>query len=226
MTDSGSPRSTNGSPRAARSSTGTTTLEPLWPDRARFAVCLTHDVDVLSRRSTPRQIARFARAGFERDGSLRRLGRPPVRVARSLRDGVSRAPSLRETLERSVELEARRDLVASYLFTPPPGRDASRFDCVYAPEDACTFRGTQRNVGDVMRILADEGFDVGLHGSYHAGMRPGALAAERATLERATGLRLTSTRQHLLHWDVRWTPEHQSSAGFTVDSSLGFNRNV
>ena len=117
-------------------------------------------------------------------------------------------------------------LTASYLFTPPPGRDASRYDCVYAPGDACTFRGVRRTVGDVVRTLADEGFDVGLHGSYHAGLRPGALAAERETIERATGLRLKSTRQHLLHWDVRSTPHFQAQAGFSVDSSLGFNSNV
>jgi hypothetical protein len=77
-----------------------------------------------------------------------------------------------------------------------------------------------------MRALADEGFDVGLHGSYEAGVRPGALAAERETLERATGLTVTTTRQHLLRWDVRVTPQLQQDAGLRVDSSLGFNRNV
>jgi hypothetical protein len=201
-------------------------LESPWPNGAPFAVCLTHDVDVLSARSTPRQIVRHARAGLEPDGSVRRLARPPVRLARSLRGGVSVAPSLRETIERSVELAAARGLTASYLFTPPPGRDASRFDCVYAPGDACKFRGERRTVADVMRILADEGFDVGLHGSYHAGVRPGLLAQERGQLERATGRHATSTRQHLLHWDVRTSPPLQAAAGLRVDSSLGFNRNV
>jgi hypothetical protein len=201
-------------------------LEPPWPNAAPFAVCLTHDVDLLSKRSTPRQIARHAGTGLERDGSVRRFARPPVRLARSLRSGVSLAPSLRETIERSVAIAAGHGLTASYLFTPPPGRNASRFDCVYAPGDACTFRGARRTVADAMRILADEGFDVGLHGSYHAGVSPGMLAEERAHLERTTGLRVASTRQHLLHWDVRTSPRLQADAGLRVDSSLGFNRNV
>ena len=81
-------------------------------------------------------------------------------------------------------------------------------------------------VADVMRTLAAEGFDVGLHGSYGAARDPGALAAERAVLRHATELEITSTRQHLLHWDVRWTPQLQEDAGLTADSSLGFNRNV
>ncbi len=201
-------------------------LEPLWPGQGRFAVCLTHDVDLLSARSTPRQVLRHARAGLESDGTIRRFARPPARVARSLRAGIARAPATRETIERSVELETARSLTASYLFTPPPGRDASRFDCVYALDDPCRFRGARRSVAEIMRTLADEGFDIGLHGSYHAGLRPGALRRERDALEQATGLPIETTRQHLLHWDARWTPALQEAAGLRVDSSLGFNRNV
>jgi hypothetical protein len=200
-------------------------LEPLWPDGRRFAVCLTHDVDLVSERATPRQAARFARAGANGSG-LARFARPPVRLARSLRAGIARVPSARETLEHSVALEAEHGAVASYLFTVPPTAGPSRYDCVYAPEDPCLFRGRKQRVAGVMRTLAAEGFDVGLHGSYEAALRPGALAAERETLERATGLTVTTTRQHLLHWDVRRAPRLQEEAGFRVDSSLGFNRNV
>ena len=208
-----------------------TALVPLWPEGRRFAVCLTHDVDLVSRESTPRQIMRYARAGLARTGTTRRqellrFARPPIRVARSLRSGAARVPSTRDTLERSVALETRRGAVASYLFTVPPAGGRSRYDCAYAPSDLCLFREAPRRVADVMRTLADEGFDIGLHGSYQAGVRPGALAAERAALERATGLEVRTTRQHLLHWDVRWTPGLQVEAGLRVDSSLGFNGNV
>jgi hypothetical protein len=203
----------------------TTTLEPLWPEGRRFAVCLTHDVDLVSSRSTPRQVVRHALAGLD-GGGLVRFARPPVRLARSLRSGLARVPSARETLERSAALEADRGATASYLFTVPPAGGPGRYDCVYAPDDPCLFRGRRQRVADVMRTLADEGFDVGLHGSYEAAVRPGALAAERETLRRATGIEATTTRQHLLHWDVRRTPRFQDEAGLLVDSSLGFNRNV
>jgi hypothetical protein len=204
-----------------------TPLEPLWPEARRFAVCLTHDVDLVSPRSTPLQVVRHARAGLDRDGSiLVRLARPPVRIARALRSGLALAPSLRETLELSISLEADRGTTASYLFTVPPARGIGRYDCVYAPEDACSFRSERRRIADMIRTVADEGFDVGLHGSYRAGVEPAALKAERERLERSTGVEITTTRQHLLHWDVRWTPPLQEQAGFEVDSSLGFNRNV
>jgi hypothetical protein len=204
----------------------TVALEPLWPRQHPFAVCLTHDVDLVSASSTPRQIVRYARAGLAGNGAgVLRAVRPAVRVARSLW-GVSRAPSTAATLERSIELEAQRGATASYLFTVPPTIGRSRYDCVYAPGDICRFRGAAMTVADLMRTIAAEGFDVGLHGSYAGASREGALAAERATLERATALEVTSTRQHFLHWDIRWTPRLQEEAGLRADSTLGFNRNV
>jgi peptidoglycan/xylan/chitin deacetylase (PgdA/CDA1 family) len=205
-------------------------LEPLWPDGRPFAVCLTHDVDMLSEQSTPRQVVRYARAGLAPGAPgagerLLRLARPSVRLARSLRT-LARTPSTRETLELSVELEVQRGATASYFFTVPPPNGASRYDCVYSPADRCFFRGARRRVADVMRALAEDGFDVGLHGSYHSGLRGGSLAEERQILQRATGLDITTTRQHFLRWEARTTPQLHEAAGLRADSSLGFNRNV
>jgi hypothetical protein len=205
-----------------------TVLEPLWPAGKSFAVCLTHDVDILAARSTPRQVIRHATAGLGRGGehdSLR-FARPPVRAARALRGGVAFAPSTRDTLELSCALEAKYDASASYFFTVPPGGGGSRYDCTYAPSDHCTFRGARTTIADVIRTLADEGFDVGLHGSYHSATHPGVLATERETFEHATGITPTTTRQHFLHWDIKRTPQLQNAAGFTADSTLGFNRTV
>jgi hypothetical protein len=203
-------------------------LVPLWPDRRPFAICLTHDVDIVSGKLTPKQVARTARAAFAPDGrrSPLRVARPAVRAARALRTGIVRAPSLTATVERSVAMEAKRDLTASYFFTVPPAGSWTRWDCVYAPEDRCTFRGEEQRIGDVMRTLRMEGFDVGLHGSYESARTPGVLERERARLETAVGAPVETTRQHFLHWDVRWTQRLQEQAGLRADSSLGFNRTV
>jgi hypothetical protein len=77
-----------------------------------------------------------------------------------------------------------------------------------------------------MRAVHHDGFDVGLHGSYAASSTPGMLGRERAMLEKATGLEITTTRQHFLSWDIRWTPAHQEAAGLVADSTLGFNFDV
>jgi hypothetical protein len=208
-----------------------TTLEPTWPNGHRFAVCLTHDVDLLSPRSTARQALRYARAGSAAESAAgreprSRLARPPVRRGRACRHGIVRTPSMRDTLERSVDVETRRGAVASYFFTVPPTGHWTRFDCVYAPGDPCRFRGARLRLTDVVHVLADEGFDVGLHGGYRAALEPGALEAERNALVAASGLAITTTRQHFLRWDIRTTPLLQESAGLRADSSLGFNRGV
>jgi hypothetical protein len=207
-----------------------TELEPLWPDGRRGVVCLTHDVDVLSRTLTPAQVARSVRAGAAAAATsanvAARTGRAAARAARSVVRGVSRAPSLAATLERSVALETARSVVASYFFTVPPEGAWTRWDCVYAPTDRCEFRGRRTTVDAVMRTLADDGFDVGLHGSYESARTPGVLERERSVLEQALGASVRTTRQHFLHWDVRWTPSLQERAGLEVDSSLGFNRTI
>jgi len=81
-------------------------------------------------------------------------------------------------------------------------------------------------VADLMRTLVEEGFDVGLHGGYAAALTPGLLTAEREILEAATGLEVTTTRQHFLRWDIRQTPLYEEEAGLLADSSLGFNSTV
>src|SRR5439155_19917609 len=88
------------------------------------------------------------------------------------------------------------------------------------------FRGERIRVADMMRTLHEEGFDVGLHGSYNSAVVPGRLVQEKQALEQAIGAAVTTTRQHFIHWDVRTTPRLQAEAGFTADSTLGFNRNV
>jgi hypothetical protein len=115
---------------------------------------------------------------------------------------------------------------ASYFFTVLPERRVSRYDCLYALDDPCVFRGKRLRVADVVVQLAEDGFDVGLHGSYHSALEPGLLSEQKDALEHATGLDVRTTRQHFLHWDIHTTPHLQNDAGLAADSTLGFNRSV
>lgn len=208
---------------------GRARLEPLWPDGHAFAVCLTHDVDFVSEQLTPAQAARWVRAGLAGNGSSRSVVnaiRPPVRLARALANGIRRNPSAATALERCVELERSRGVTSSYFFTVFPERAASRFDPVYLPDDPCCFDGRNTTIAAVMRELVADGFDVGLHGSFNSATEPGMLLNEKKILEEALGKRVTTTRQHFLHWDVRKTPAFQAQAGLLADSSLGFNRSL
>jgi hypothetical protein len=206
------------------------TTDTPWPEGRPFAVCLTHDVDLIADTVTPRQAARSMRVsllggGHSRGDRIVRLARPGVRAARALYHGISSAPAA-TALERCVQLEREHGVTASYFFTAYPGGEGHRYDCVYDFGDACRFGGERVSVAEVIRGLHRDGFDVGLHGSYNSALVPGRLADEKRALENATGLAVTTTRQHFVHWDVRSTPHLQAEAGFTADSTLGFNRNV
>jgi len=200
-------------------------LVPLWPEAQPFAICLTHDVDFVSAESTPAQVVRSLRAAASGTGPLRFV-RPAVRLARAAVHGVRRTPSALDALQRCVDLEREYGVTGSYFFTVFPDEHVDRVDCLYLPGDRCRFDGRSTTVGQVMRTLLAEGFDVGLHGSYHSALVPGMLARQKAVLEQALGSAIRTTRQHFLHWDVRMTPALQEQAGLAADSTLGFNRNV
>lgn len=203
-------------------------LEPLWPDGRRFAVCLTHDVDMVSRQATPRQIARAVRLGLAARGYRSQHERvwAARALARAARFRLARVPSCGETLEQCLAIERDAGVVASYFFTVYPPARPSPYDCVYAFSDDCAFQGRRRSVRDVVRAIADDGFDVGLHGGYHTAHDASAMVAEKEALETAVGREVTTTRQHYLNWDVRTTPLLHERAGLRADSTLGFNRNV
>jgi len=202
----------------------------LWPGGRPFAVCLSHDVDLVSESVTPRQALRSMRlsllgAPTSRRDTIVRLARPGVRAARAVRDGLSKTP-VAEALESCIEIEREHRVPATYFFTVYPGGDGHRYDCTYALEDPCRFGGARVTVADLVRGLDREGFEVGLHGSYNSAFASERLAAEKVALEAAVGSSVTSIRQHFLHWDARTTPRIHSHVGFSTDSTLGFNRNV
>lgn len=197
---------------------------PRWPDGRPFAICLSHDVDLVSDAVTPRQALRSMRLSLLGSGAVR-FARPAVRAARAVHNGISPTPAA-EALERCVELERKHGVTASYFFTVYPGGEGHRYDCTYDFGDPCRFGGTRVTVAEVARTLDREGFEVGLHGSYNSAFARERLSSEKQALEQATGLPVTSVRQHFLHWDARATPRIHSHAGISADSTLGFNRNI
>ena len=201
-------------------------LEPLWPNGHKFAVCLTHDVDMLSRQVSLPQAVRSVRAAFggvrgsKNDGRAYRVAKA---LGRSIYYGISRVPSTEGTIERCIEIEREFGVKSSYFFTVSP---LHPYDCVYTVRDACRFRNERKTVASVIRAVAAEGFDVGLHGSYLSARSDGFLRDEKRALEDAAGQAVQTIRQHYLNFDPAITPRLQDAADFRADSTLGFNRNV
>ncbi len=205
---------------------GAASCAPLWPDGRSFVVCPSHDVDMVTRTWTPSQVVRSLGTALSGARGMDRTEAVLKACGRAIVYGTSRAPSSAATLQRCIDIELARDVRGSYFFTVhPPGR-ASWYDSVYRVDDRLVFGDQRRRVRDVMNEVAQAGFDVGLHGSSASATDARLLSAQREVLEGAIDGEVQTIRQHWLHWDVRATPAAQAAAGFTADSTLGFNRNI
>jgi len=186
---------------------------PRWKNDARFAAALTHDVDDVQLRS-------FA------------LGLRLLAQGRSIREfatrealfGASRGgPDPYSQFERWIGEEERRGLRSTfYVFAPEPTR-RHRDDAAYRWSDRIAFGSERVAVAEVFRRLHGRGFEIGLHGSYLSHRSPGELARQKRQIEEAVGAPVTGIRQHFLRFDRTATWAAQEEAGFTCDSTLGYN---
>lgn len=80
---------------------------------------------------------------------------------------------------------------------------------------------------DLFRYLRDEGFEIGLHASYHACRSQDRFAAEKNLLEEASGQLVVGNRHHYWHLnpdDVEETLLMHERIGFKYDTSLTHDR--
>lgn len=175
----------------------------MWPEGRPYALCLTHDVDRVRKRAY--HYAWYALRGG-RDGrraqwrslSARLRGREPY-----------------WNFESIMELEQELGVRSTVLFLNESARGMSpkywgRYD----------IRGAR--LGGAIRALAEGGWEIGLHGSYHSYDDADLLRHEKEVLEDIAGVAVRSTRQHYLRLDPERTWRIQASIGLEVDSTLGF----
>lgn len=207
--------------------------EPPWPEDRPFALCLTHDVDLVSLDPPPgdslRQLGRDGRLLVAPTSDSGPRGLAARTVARALfrlatLKGMG-APSHRG-YDAWLAIEARHGFHSTFFFFPEHVPDPHVYDCLYGYDDVVPYDHRRIRVREMMREIARAGWEVGLHGSFHSALRPGLLAEQKAQVEGALGAAVTSTRQHWLHYDARITPRLQSAAGLLADSTQGFNRNI
>lgn len=205
---------------------------PTWPGDHPFALCLSHDVDAISREYSQLQLHRLKRAQVitrkqrsdADEAFLRSFDSVATQLAR-LRAKESPS-STAESMERSIAIEDEFGIKGSYFFPVWPPRVDSPYDCCYEADDRYSYRGRAMTARDIMLELAAQGHDVGLHGGYHTALDLENFLHEKHLLEDETGLTVTTTRQHWLHWDARITPELHARAAIAADSTMGYNRNV
>ena len=81
-------------------------------------------------------------------------------------------------------------------------------------------------VAEVIRRLAEGGWEIALHGSHDSYLRPDLLAREKRELEGVLGDEVLGVRQHYLNLEIPRTWEIQAGLGFLYDSTLALKRGV
>ncbi len=168
-----------------------------WPEGARFALALSHDVDRL-----------FAPTRREMVRSSLRARRGHVAARYTLRDILRGRVSYRP-LPALFRAEEAAGGVSTFFIG---ARRRGEMDYDYDAEGA----------GALLREVAARGREVALHASYYSAADAAALAEERDALARHVGCEVRGVRGHYLRLagEPGWAAAQ--GAGFAYDASFGF----
>jgi len=169
-----------------------------YPEDTPFAVCLTHDIDILYKTKRTKT--------FEALGQLRN-----ARFSKSI-DSLVQMRSKKEpwwNFSDIMALEDRYDAKSSFYFM---AEDPADQDYNYDVEDC------EAIIGE----LSDDGWEVGLHGGHTTCTDPVEMREKKLRLEKVLNKNVVGYRNHYLRFRVPDTWEHLHSAGFHYDATFGY----
>ncbi|MCX7915726.1 MAG: polysaccharide deacetylase family protein, partial [Verrucomicrobiae bacterium] len=204
-------------------------FRPRWPNDAPFAVCLTHDLDVVSEAGIRQSLRKIARVWRSRPPPARAVQCLQTALAlRRLLQAVARGPRPDPLwcYERWLDAEADVGARSTFFIFPERVTNPHFSDCHYGYRDRIRFRQRRCRVGDFLRALARDRWEIGVHPSWNATLDAEELRGQKQSVEQAIEQPVVSVRHHWLHFDIRSTPRLQAATGLRFDSTLGFNDNV
>ena len=203
---------------------------PPIPEGYRFIACLTHDVDhpsILLHRFDHTMFGFLYRAVV---GSVFDVCSGKARPTTLLRNWAAavKLPFVHARLaadfwsgfERYLEIEKG---LGSTFFVIPVKNDPGRTVEARAPRLRASAYGVS-DIADRVKGLRASGCEVALHG-IDAWLDTSRGWDERSHVSGVTGASTTGVRMHWLYFDER-APERLEAAGFTYDSTFGYNDTV
>ena len=179
-----------------------------WPEGKRWAVAITHDLDVVDLWPVFTGLRLAELAG---KGQVRRIAQTlAAAIATAGRSPVQRA------LRVMLDDERARGIVSTWfvLCGTPTFKTMRAGDLTYRPEGA---RATA-----ILRDLGERGCEINLHGSFATSDDHGLFAEQRRRLADLTGQPVLGVRQHFLRMRPGDTIRGMAAAGFRYDTTFGF----
>ncbi len=88
------------------------------------------------------------------------------------------------------------------------------------------YKINNKRVKEIIRTLDENGWEIGVHGSFSSYKSKELLKDQKMELEDILGKKVKGIRQHYLNLDLQKTWEYQSESGFLYDSSWGLTRGI
>lgn len=191
--------------------------EQLWPEGKRFAVALSHDVDI-PRKTIPGSLRILCnqflgKTELEGVGALSQLGS----VVDLFRAKLTGGENPYWNFSKWMELEKRYGFGSCFYLSCPRRGEA---------KDPKYDLRTDRSLQETIKELLLSGFEIGLHGSFKGAKEISALKEEKSLLESLFEVDELGVRLHYLKMEVPSTWQIQEEAGFVYDSTLGYPEEV
>lgn len=195
-----------------------------WPEGKAFALCITHDVDIVSDVMLKERLRQFSRAGDSSTAVKLQIALSAVKNA--IKTVVGRRKHGLLGLDEWMEVEDSLGFKSSFFFQGQPLPSSTWEDCFYQYTDKIEFEGRHITLLEAIRRIAFGGWDVGVHGSCTSHRDGKILALEKNNVELASEKVVTTSRMHHLFFDAGLTPAALSGAGIAADSSIGSNYQI
>jgi hypothetical protein len=176
-------------------------FQPHYPDRKKFAVCISHDIDFLYlRQSLKRRVVNTAKdllkAQF-RKGWVHFKSLPEEKI----HDGYN--------LKRLIQINNQHHIKSTYYFLALQNGEQD-------------FNYDLGKIAEQLQYVVKNGNEIGLHGGHYAYNNKEKLLKEKLLLEENSGIKVHGYRNHYLRFAIPTTWNNLEQAGFLYDSTLGY----
>lgn len=203
---------------------------PRWPDNKQYALVLSHDIDLLSQYSLDnlRTFADLACSLKKSEKGFIELHRRAVNLCKCgiqlgglLARHLWRTPDPQWNLETWLALERTYGVRSTFFISPYP--DKWDRDPPYNEKTTFKLAGKRISFDDWVRWVAQEGWEIAVHGGLLTPCSESRLEQEAQLVKRLANNNSLGGRQHYLSYSPVHTGKVHLEAKLHYDSSLGYN---
>jgi hypothetical protein len=179
-------------------------FKPTYPDGKKFALCISHDVDLLFLKDKKRILREVIS-----DVSDKKIGK----IVASVQRGISKKIHPYYDLSKIIDIEQKFNANSSFFFLSLLKEDKD-------------YNYELNQIGDVFDKLIKSKKEIGLHGGHDAFDNIHQLKKEKDNLESFLGAKIKGYRGHYLKFKTPDTWLNLNELGFEYDTTFGFAESI